>query len=66
MAGAPAGAQAGQMSAGLASKAERGKQCQGLIVPMSAKGTKQRSISTLNMSAFGGKADMSDRLVDVR
>jgi hypothetical protein len=29
---------------------------------MSANGTKQTSISTLNMSAFGGKADISDRL----
>jgi hypothetical protein len=28
---------------------------------MSAFGTKQTSISTLNMSAFGGKADISDR-----
>jgi len=37
-----------------------------LIVPMSAKGTKQRSISTLNMSAFGGKADIPDRFTDVR
>jgi hypothetical protein len=33
---------------------------------MSAIGTKQTSISTLNMSAFGGKADVSDRLTDVR
>ena len=33
---------------------------------MSAFGTKQTSISTLNMSAFGGKADISDRLADVR
>ena len=33
---------------------------------MSAIGTKQTSISTLNMSAFGGKADISNRLVDVR
>jgi hypothetical protein len=33
---------------------------------MSASGTKQTSISTLNMSAFGGKADISDRLADVR
>jgi hypothetical protein len=32
---------------------------------MSAYGTKQTSISTLNMSAFGGKADISDRLADV-
>jgi hypothetical protein len=47
-------------------KAERGKHCQGLIVPMSAKGTKQTSISTLNMSAFGGKADIPDRFTDVR
>jgi hypothetical protein len=30
-----------------------------------ANGTKQTSISTLNMSAFGGKADVSDRLADV-
>ena len=33
---------------------------------MFACGTKQISISTLNMSAFGGKADISDRLADVR
>jgi hypothetical protein len=33
---------------------------------MSANGTKQTSISTLNKSAFGGKADISDRLADVR
>ena len=32
---------------------------------MSAYGTKQTSISTLNMSAFGGKADICDRLADV-
>jgi hypothetical protein len=32
----------------------------------SAIGTKQTSISTLNMSAFRGKADISDRLADVR
>ena len=32
----------------------------------STHGTKQTSISTLNMSAFGGKADISDRLADVR
>jgi hypothetical protein len=35
-------------------------------IRMSAYGTKQTSISTLNMSAFGGKADISDRLADVR
>jgi hypothetical protein len=29
-------------------------------------GTKQTSISPLNMSAFWGKADISDRLPDVR
>ena len=33
---------------------------------MSAIGTKQTSSSTLNMSAFGGKADISDRLAYVR
>jgi len=33
---------------------------------MSAFGTKQTSISTPNMSAFGGKADIPDRLADVR
>jgi hypothetical protein len=33
---------------------------------MSAYGTKRPSISTLNMTAFGGKADISDRLADVR
>jgi len=33
---------------------------------MSANGTKQTLISTLGMSAFGGKADISDRLADVR
>jgi hypothetical protein len=33
---------------------------------MSAYGTKQTSISTPNMSAFGGKADIPDRLADVR
>jgi hypothetical protein len=32
---------------------------------MPANGTKQTSTSTLNMSAFGGKADISDRLADV-
>jgi hypothetical protein len=32
----------------------------------SAFGTKQTSISTLNMSAFGYKADIPDRLADVR
>jgi hypothetical protein len=36
------------------------------LVAMSAVGTKQTSISTLNMSAFGGKADISDGLADVR
>jgi sulfate permease, SulP family len=35
-------------------------------LPTSAIRTKQTSFSTLNMSAFGGKADMSDRLADVR
>ena len=30
---------------------------------MSAYGTKQTSSSTLNMSAFGGKADITDRLL---
>ena len=33
---------------------------------MSASGTKRTLISTLNMSAFRGKADISDRLADVR
>ena len=33
---------------------------------MSAIGTKQTSSSTLNMSAFGGEADISDRLAGVR
>jgi len=33
---------------------------------MSANGTKQTSISALNMSAFGGKADISERPADVR
>ena len=33
---------------------------------MSACGTKQTSMPTLSMSAFGGKADISDRLADVR
>jgi hypothetical protein len=33
---------------------------------MSAFGTKQTSISTLNKSAFGGNADISDRLANVR
>jgi hypothetical protein len=37
-----------------------------LLLQMSAYGTKQTSISTLDMSAFGGKADVSDRLADVR
>jgi hypothetical protein len=32
---------------------------------MSAIGTKQTSISTLNMSALRGKADIPDRLADV-
>jgi hypothetical protein len=31
-------------------------------LPMSACGTKQTSILTLNMSAFGGKADIPDPL----
>ena len=30
-----------------------------------AIGTKQTSSSTLNMSTFGGKADISNRLADV-
>jgi hypothetical protein len=34
--------------------------------PMSATGTKQTYVSTLNMSAFGGKADIPDRLPNVR
>jgi hypothetical protein len=33
---------------------------------MSANGTKQTSISTMNMSGFGGKADIPDQLADVR
>ena len=33
---------------------------------MSAIGTKRTSISTLNMTAFGGKADISDRLAERR
>jgi hypothetical protein len=33
---------------------------------MSAVGTKQTSILTLNMSAFGGKADIPDPLSNVR
>jgi hypothetical protein len=33
---------------------------------MSASGTKQTSTSTLNMSAFGGKADIPDPLSNVR
>jgi hypothetical protein len=33
---------------------------------MSASGTKQTLISTLNMSAFGGKADIADFHSDVR
>jgi hypothetical protein len=33
---------------------------------MSAYGTKQTLISTLNMAAFGGKADIPDPLADVR
>ena len=33
---------------------------------MSAIGTKQTSILTRNMSAFGGKADIPDGLADVR
>jgi hypothetical protein len=33
---------------------------------MSAIGTKQTSILTLNMSAFGGKADIPDPLSNVR
>jgi hypothetical protein len=32
---------------------------------MSADGTKQTSISMLDMSAFGGKADIADWLADV-
>jgi hypothetical protein len=38
----------------------------GSLDTMSAFGTKQTSILTLNMSAFGGKADIPDRLADVR
>jgi uncharacterized membrane protein YkvA (DUF1232 family) len=37
----------------------------GLLTGMSASGTKQTSTSMLNMSAFGGKADIADRLADV-
>jgi hypothetical protein len=33
---------------------------------MSLIGTKPTSISMLNMSAFGGKADIPDPLADVR
>ena len=33
---------------------------------MSAFGTYQTSIPTLNMSAFGGKADIPDPLTNVR
>jgi hypothetical protein len=33
---------------------------------MSAYGTKRTSMPMLNMSAFGGKADIADRLADVR
>jgi hypothetical protein len=33
---------------------------------MSVAGTKQTSISKLNMSALGGKADISGPLADVR
>jgi hypothetical protein len=33
---------------------------------MSAYGTKQKLIPTLCMSVFGGKADIADRLADVR
>jgi len=33
---------------------------------MSACGTKQTLTPTLTMSAFGGKADIADRLADVR
>jgi hypothetical protein len=35
-------------------------------VSMSVRGTKQTLISTLKMSAFGGKADIPDPLADVR
>ena len=38
----------------------------GMTAAMSAYGTKQTSISTLNVSAFGGKADIPDRLANVR
>jgi hypothetical protein len=47
---------------GLNTKAKLGA----LLLQMSAYGTKQTSISTLNMSAFGGKADMTPTLDDVR
>jgi hypothetical protein len=33
---------------------------------MSVIGTKQTSMSALNMSAFWGKADIPDQLADVR
>jgi hypothetical protein len=36
------------------------------FLPMSAIGTKQTLISTPHMSGFGGKADIPDRLADVR
>jgi hypothetical protein len=45
---------------------ERGAAHSRLRARMSAYGTKQTSILTLNMSAFGGKADIPDPLSNVR
>ena len=42
------------------------RRCWRIARGMSAFGTKQTSISTLNMSAFGGKADIPDPLSNVR
>jgi hypothetical protein len=44
----------------------KGNQGRRLPPGMSVIGTKQTYLSTLNMSAFGGKADIPDRLPNVR
>jgi hypothetical protein len=51
---------------GIHSESENHEPALGLrLGTTSASGRKQTSISTLNMSAFGGKADIADRLANV-
>jgi hypothetical protein len=56
--------------AALVAEAAAGEPLLAASIPLgmskSAIGTKQTSSSTLNMSAFRDKADISDRLADVR